>query len=503
MEKTYRTDLTCFLGDEEKESVEGTLMGVMMEAGFRAQELPFRHAAFSIKEGGLKRAMDAVRCLGIRGAYLAPVHRADVLSCLDELSAAARLTGQADAVFCLDGRLMGENTGGKGFVTSLMEEGIILTGKTLTILGTGDAARAAVVEAALSGISRIYITGKDEEQGQTLARLLTEHTRTEASYIFRAEGEATRIPEDTDIVLRAEAKQLEEAGPQPEEKLRMEEEQDSPAPGEDQHQLPAEDDGAIKSGTECSGIRSHMIVCDMALSPRKTAFLKQAEACGAKTVGGLEMFVNQAVLTYSLWTEHIAPRDIFYDAALRVLDPEDGQEDGGAEPAAETAEAADRRLIEKMMDYYAGDPKRIQHFLKVYTFAKMIGEEEALPPEELFVLRTAAIVHDIGIRVSEEKYGSSAGKYQEKEGPAVAEPLLLSCGYEEEVIDRVLFLIANHHTYDRIEGADYQILVEADFLVNLYEDGCSRETAENVKRNIFRTKAGIRCLEQMYLNIQK
>ena len=246
-----------------------------------------------------------------------------------------------------------------------------------------------------------------------------------------------------------------------------------------------------------------MIVCDMALSPRKTAFLKQAEACGAKTVDGLEMFVNQAVLTYSLWTEHIAPRDIFYDAALRALDPEDGQEDGGAEPAAETAEAADRRLIEKMMDYYAGDPKRIQHFLKVYTFAKMIGEEEALPPEELFVLRTAAIVHDIGIRVSEEKYGSSAGKYQEKEGPAVAEPLLLSCGYEEEVIDRVLFLIANHHTYDRIEGADYQILVEADFLVNLYEDGCSRETAENVKRNIFRTKAGIRCLEQMYLNIQK
>lgn len=429
--------------------------------------------------------MDAVRCLGIRGAYLAPVHRADVLSCLDELSAAARLTGQVNAVFSLDGRLVGENTGGKGFVTSLMEEGIILTGKTLTILGTGDAARAAAVEAALSGISRIYITGKDEEQGQTLARLLTEHTRTEVSYISRAESEATRIPEDTDIVLRAE------------------EEQDSPAPGEDQHRLPAEDDGAIKSGTECAGIHSHMIVCDMALSPRKTTFLKQAEACGAKTVGGLEMFVNQAVLTYSLWTEHIAPRDIFYDAALRALDPEDGQEDGGAEPAAETAEAADRRLIEKMMGYYAGDPKRIQHFLKVYTFAKMIGEEEALPPEELFVLRTAAIVHDIGIRVSEEKYGSSAGKYQEKEGPAVAEPLLLSCGYEEEVIDRVLFLIANHHTYDRIEGADYQILVEADFLVNLYEDGCSRETAENVKRNIFRTKAGIRCLEQMYLNIQK
>ena len=139
-------------------------------------------------------------------------------------------------------------------------------------------------------------------------------------------------------------------------------------------------------------------------------------------------------------------------------------------------------LIAKMTEYYAGDPKRIQHFLKVYQFARLIGEGEKIPSEELFILRTAAIVHDIGIKISEEKYGTSSGKYQEKEGPAVAQPMLHSLGYEEDVIDRVLFLIANHHTYDRIEGTDYQILVEADFLVNLYEDGCSRKTAENVKK---------------------
>lgn len=171
-----------------------------------------------------------------------------------------------------------------------------------------------------------------------------------------------------------------------------------------------------------------------------------------------------------------------------------------AEIMKNEADIKDRQLIDKMVEYYAGDPKRIQHFLKVYTFASLIGEAEELPVEELFVLRTAAIVHDIGIKVSEQKYGSSSGKYQEKEGPAVAEPLLRSCGYEEEVIDRVLFLIANHHTYDKIEGADYQILVEADFLVNLYEDDCSKKTAENVKKNIFRTKTGLQYLEQIYLN---
>ena len=146
----------------------------------------------------------------------------------------------------------------------------------------------------------------------------------------------------------------------------------------------------------------------------------------------------------------------------------------------------DRKLIEKMMEYYAGDPKRVQHFLKVYEFAKLIGESEELEPEKLHILRTAAIVHDIGIKISEKKYGSSGGKYQEKEGPAVAEPMLCALGYDEAVIDRVLFLIAHHHTYTGIEGEDYQILVEADFLVNLFEDGSSRETAEKVRETFLK-----------------
>lgn len=159
----------------------------------------------------------------------------------------------------------------------------------------------------------------------------------------------------------------------------------------------------------------------------------------------------------------------------------------------------DRILIEKMMEYYAGDPKRIQHFLKVYEFARMIGEAEELSEEEMHILRTAAIVHDIGIKVSEEKYQSSGGKYQEQEGPAVALPLLQSLAYRDEVIDRVLYLIAHHHTYHHIEGMDYQILVEADFLVNLYEDGCSGEAAKKADDTIFRTQTGKYYLKLMFM----
>ena len=148
-------------------------------------------------------------------------------------------------------------------------------------------------------------------------------------------------------------------------------------------------------------------------------------------------------------------------------------------------------LLLEMIKYYEGDPKRIQHFLKVYEFSKLIGELENLDKETQFILETSAIVHDIGIKAAEEKYQSSNGKLQEQEGPAIAKDMLSSLGYKAGIIDRVCFLVGHHHTYTNIDGMDYQILVEADFLVNIYEDNLSKEAALKALNNIFRTKAGI------------
>lgn len=155
-------------------------------------------------------------------------------------------------------------------------------------------------------------------------------------------------------------------------------------------------------------------------------------------------------------------------------------------------------LITEMMKYYTGDPKRIQHFIKVYQFAKMIGEMEGLSEDLQHILETAAIVHDIGIKPAEEKYGSCGGKFQEQEGPAVAEEMLQRLGYEPKLIDRVCYLVGHHHTYDQIDGSDYRILVEADFLVNLYEDGVSKDAVKNAYDKIFRTETGRRVCSLMF-----
>jgi hypothetical protein len=152
----------------------------------------------------------------------------------------------------------------------------------------------------------------------------------------------------------------------------------------------------------------------------------------------------------------------------------------------------------EMIRLYTKDPKRIQHFCKVHNYARLIGLSENLDENTQFILETSALTHDIGIHLCEEKYGHCGGKLQEKEGPALAKELLARLGFDEDTSLRVQYLIAHHHTYDEIVGLDYQILVEADFLVNLYEDEVSIDTATNAYHNIFKTQTGKEICRQMF-----
>ena len=160
-------------------------------------------------------------------------------------------------------------------------------------------------------------------------------------------------------------------------------------------------------------------------------------------------------------------------------------------------------LYREMMAYDAGDPARIQHFVKVHSFAQAIGKAEKLEEEVQFILECAALVHDIGIKPAEAKYGKSDGKLQEQEGPAEAEKMMRVLGFEEVVIERVSYLVGHHHTYTNIDGMDYQILVEADFLVNASESNYSRESIEGAKDRIFKTPAGCRLLESIFLKMPR
>ena len=153
----------------------------------------------------------------------------------------------------------------------------------------------------------------------------------------------------------------------------------------------------------------------------------------------------------------------------------------------------------KMIDYSAGNRKDINHLMKVHSYARIIGKGEGLSEELQKITEIAAIVHDIACPLCRIKYGNTNGKYQEAEGPALTESFLADTGLTREEIARIAYLVGHHHTYEGVEGLDYQILLEADYLVNADESGYSRETILHMRDTVFQTKTGTALLESIYL----
>jgi HD superfamily phosphodiesterase len=155
-------------------------------------------------------------------------------------------------------------------------------------------------------------------------------------------------------------------------------------------------------------------------------------------------------------------------------------------------------IMGDMIRYFQDDVKRINHALKVYCYASLILKESNSDEQKHQIVSIAALLHDIGIKEAERKYQSTSGKYQEQEGPPIAREILKPYDLDEEIVYRVCFIIGNHHSYSNIDNTDFQILVEADFLVNIFEDSMSRDSVRNVREKIFKTESGIRLLESMY-----
>lgn len=151
-----------------------------------------------------------------------------------------------------------------------------------------------------------------------------------------------------------------------------------------------------------------------------------------------------------------------------------------------------------MTEYYTGDPKRIQHFLKVHELSRLIAAGERLDEKTQLTIEAAAVVHDVGIKIAEKLYGVCTGKHQEQLGPPMAKRMMAEAGFSADVIDRACYLVGHHHTYTDIDGIDLQILIEADFLVNLYEDNTSHDGIISAYNNIFRTETGKLLFHEMF-----
>ena len=147
-------------------------------------------------------------------------------------------------------------------------------------------------------------------------------------------------------------------------------------------------------------------------------------------------------------------------------------------------------IIEEMKDVFGDDQPRIDHALKVLDYAETILRSE--PGSESVVI-AAAILHDIGIREAERKHGSSAGRFQEIEGPPIAKEILGRLGLDADDIEHVCRIVGSHHSAGDIDTPEFRIIWDSDWLVNLPDNYAEThpDTWEDNVRGIFRTPAGL------------
>lgn len=155
-----------------------------------------------------------------------------------------------------------------------------------------------------------------------------------------------------------------------------------------------------------------------------------------------------------------------------------------------------------MMQKNSGDIRRIEHSLKVFTYARLLGTAESLDDKTLDILELTALLHDIGIHVAEQKFGKSTSQYQEIEGPPVAREILTALEYDPGIVERICYIISRHHTFTAIDGTDFQLLVEADFLVNSTEDHLADHQVISFAKNIFKSESGLIYLKLLFPHIE-
>ena len=140
----------------------------------------------------------------------------------------------------------------------------------------------------------------------------------------------------------------------------------------------------------------------------------------------------------------------------------------------------------------------INHFMKVLGFARTIGLAEGLDPDTQQTLELAAVAHDIACPLCRKKYGNTNGRAQETEGNLLTREFYRDFDLPEKQLDRICFIVAHHHTYTGVNGIDWQIMLEADFLVNADESQMSAGAIRSFRDRVFRTKTGTALLNQMY-----
>jgi shikimate dehydrogenase len=276
----FKQELTAVFGKPVAENPSQ----VMVEAAYRHHGLPWRYLTIEVDPLRLEEAVRGSRAMGFAGFNCTIPHKVAVIPYLDDVAESARLIGAVNCVVRQGDRLIGENTDGRGFLTSLRKL-VDPAGLQIVLFGAGGAARAIGVELTLAGAARIVVVNRGEERGRELLVLLGKAGARDVQYVAWKGG--YRIPHTADVVINATSIGL--------------------FPDVDA-QLPIDFDSLLPG----------MVVADVIPNPPRTHLIRAAEKRGCRVIDGLGMLVNQGVIGVKLWTG-IDPEPTVMRAALEEV----------------------------------------------------------------------------------------------------------------------------------------------------------------------------------------
>lgn len=280
-----RTVLYCVIGDP----IHHSKSPLMLNRAFRETGENGIYTAFHITGDRLGAFIQGVRAMGIRGVNVTIPHKVEIMSHLDEIDASARALGAVNTIVNDNGRLIGYNTDGIGYVRSLKEEAVAdLAGKRIVLLGAGGAARGIVYALAAERPATITIVNRTIDRAEELAASVSGHTGLKDVRAVGAFG-LEMACRQADVVINTTSIGM---SPQTE---------------------------GLPMDINVSWLKTEAVASEIIYNPLKTRFLREAEAAGRRVHGGLGMFIYQGAYAFEYWTGKPAPVPAMRETVLEAL----------------------------------------------------------------------------------------------------------------------------------------------------------------------------------------
>jgi shikimate dehydrogenase len=281
---TGKTIVCGIIGDP----IGHSLSPIMHNRSFKKLGLGYVYVPFRVRSGDLKKAVEGIRGMGVRGLNVTIPHKVAVMQFLDRIDPLAEEIGAINTIVNDGGILTGYNTDATGFLQTLRDNGVQPSGKKVVLLGAGGAARAignvlAQENARLTIFNRLQQLSWAEDIAYRLARCYGADVK---AVELSRENLQKALP-DAEILVNATSVGMH----------------------------PADDQTPVNADL----LHAHLTVFDIVYNPSPTRLLKEAGLAGAKTIGGVEMLVSQGAISFEKWTGHAAPVDIMLRSVLSGL----------------------------------------------------------------------------------------------------------------------------------------------------------------------------------------